>query len=136
MWDNFKETMKNVSLEVLGKQPRKVQEQHLSQKTKDLLVQRGQFKRRDPNSNTNRSEYSKQNKLVKKSSKIYSNNWTIRVATYLEEGASKGQQQEVLAKIKKISGKSRKKQATSVSDKDGKMITEPHSRGAGGKSTL
>ena len=42
MWDNFKETIKSVSLEVLsGKQPRKVKEQHLSQKTKDLLIQRG-----------------------------------------------------------------------------------------------
>ena len=33
MWDNFKETINNVSLAVLGKQPRRVKEQHLSQKT-------------------------------------------------------------------------------------------------------
>ena len=73
-------------------------------------------------------EYSKLNKLVKKSSRIDDNNWAIRVATDLEEAASKGQQREVWAKIKKISGKSKKKQATSVRDKDGKMITDPHSQ--------
>ena len=37
--------------------------------TKDLLVQRGPFKWRDQNLNTNRSKYSKVNKMVKKSSK-------------------------------------------------------------------
>ena len=128
MWDNFKQTISDVSMEVLGRRPRKIKEQHLSQKTKDLLVQRGQFKRRDPNSDANRSAYSKLNKLVKKSSKVDDNNWAIRVATDLEEAASKGQQREVWAKIKKISGKSKKKQATSVRDKGGRIITDPHNQ--------
>ena len=128
MWENFRDTITDVSIEVLGKRPRKTREEHLSQKTKDLLVKRGQFKRRDPNSDANRSEYSKLNKLVKKSSKIDDNNWAVRVATELEEAASKGQQREVWAKIKKISGKRSKKQASSVRDKDGKMITDPHNQ--------
>ena len=125
MWNNFKKTISDVSMEVLGKRPRKIKEQHLSQKTKDLLDQRGKFKRKDPNSDANRSEYSKLNKLVKKSSRIDDNNWATRVATDLEEAASKGQQREIWAKIKKISGKSKKKQAATVRGKDGKMITDP-----------
>ena len=52
----------------------------------------------------------------------------IRVATDLEEAASKGQKREVWAKIKKISGKSKKKQATSVRDKGGRIITDPHNQ--------
>ena len=115
-------------MEVLGRRPRKIKEQHLSQNTKDLLVQRGQFKRRDPNSDANRSAYSKLNKLVKKSSKVDDNNWAIRVATDLEEAVSKGQQREVWAKIEKISGKSKKKQATSVRDNGGRIITDPHNQ--------
>ena len=82
-------------MEILGKRPRRVKEQHLSQKTKDLLIQRGQFKRKDPNSAVNRFQYSKVNKLVKKSSKTDDNNWALRTATELEEAASKGQQREV-----------------------------------------
>jgi len=126
MWENFKRTVTDVSMEVLGKRPRKVKERHLSQKTKDLLVQRGQFKRRDPTSDANRSAYSKLNKLVKKSSKNDDNNWALRVATELEEAASKGHQREVWARINMISGKGKKKQNTAVRDKDGKMITDPH----------
>ena len=50
----------------------------------------------------------------------------------------KGQQREVWAKTKNISGKSSKIQATSVCDKDGKIITDPHilTRGTGGRSIL
>ena len=125
MWRNLSQTVTDVSLEVLGKRPRKAKEQHLSRKTKDLLIQRAQFKRRDPNSDANRSEYSKLNKLVKKSSKLDDNNWAVRVATDLEEAASKGQQREVWAKIKKISGKNKKPQASCVRDKDGRKITDP-----------
>ena len=36
MWGQFKQTVSDVSMEVLGKRPPKVKEQHLSQKTKDL----------------------------------------------------------------------------------------------------
>ena len=103
MWDNFKETINNLSLEVLGKQPCKAKKQQLSQNTKDLLVKRGQFKRRDPNSNANRSELFKLNKLVIiKSGMIDDKNWAIKVATDLEKAASKGQQREVWAKMKNI----------------------------------
>ena len=128
MWGQFRQTVSDVSMEVLGKRPPKVKEQHLSQKTKDLLIQRGHFKRKDPSSDANRSQYSKLNKLVKKSSKIDDNNWAIKIATELEEAASKGQQREVWAKIKKISGISKKNRVTYVRDKKGKMITDPHNQ--------
>ena len=128
MWGQFKQTVSDVSMEVLGKRPPKVKEQHLSQKTKDLLIQRGRFKRKDPNSEANRSQYSKLNKLVKKSSKIDDNNWAIQIATELEEAASKGQQREVWVKIKKISGKSKKNRVTYVRDRKGKMITDPRNQ--------
>ncbi|XP_063692494.1 craniofacial development protein 2-like [Bolinopsis microptera] len=95
MWDNFKQTVTDVSMEVLGKRPRKVKEQHLSQTSKNLIEQRGMFKRRDPTSNVNRSAYSKLNKLVKKSCKIDDNNWATKIATDLEEASKKGQQREV-----------------------------------------
>ena len=84
-------TITDVSMEVLEKRPRKVKERHLSQNTKDLLVERGRFKRMDPASDVNRSAYSKLNKLVRKSSKIDDSNWAIRVATDLEEASKKGQ---------------------------------------------
>ena len=129
MWGQFKQTVTDVSMEILGKRPRKVKEQHLSQKTKNLLIQRGQFnKREDPNLAVNRYQYSKLNKLVKKSSKIDGNKWALRIATELEEAASKGQQREVWAKIKKISGKSKVNRVTYVRDKKGKMITDPQNQ--------
>ena len=58
IWGQFKQTV-SVSMEVLGKRLPNVKEQHLSQKTKakDLLIQRGHFKRKDPNSDANRSQY-------------------------------------------------------------------------------
>ena len=115
-------------MEVLGKRPPKVKEQRLSKKTKDLLIQRGHFKGKDPNSDANRSQYSKVNKLVKMSSKTDDNNWAIKIATELEEAASKGQQREVWAKIKKISGKSKKNRVTYVRDKKGKMINDPYNQ--------
>ena len=128
MWDNFKQTVNDVSMEVLGKRPRKVKEQHLSQTSKNLIEQRGMFKRRDPTSNVNRSAYSKLNKLVKKSCKIDDNNWATKIATDLEDASKKGQQREVWDKIKKISGKKKKKAGMSVRDKDGHFITDPHSQ--------
>ena len=56
IWGQFKQAVTDASMEILGKRPRKVKEHHLSQKTKDLLIQRGQFKRKDPNSAVNRSQ--------------------------------------------------------------------------------
>ena len=38
MWKAFSQTVSDVSLEVLGKRPQKAKEQHLSQKTKNLLI--------------------------------------------------------------------------------------------------
>ena len=127
MWDDFKESVSQVSMEVLGQRSRRRKDRHLSQKTKDLLVERGEFKRRDPNSDANRSEYSKLNKLVKKSSKTDDNNWALRIADDLEEAARKGQQREVWQKIYVISGK-KKKQSTAVRDRSGQLIADPHAQ--------
>ena len=80
MWDNFKTSVAQVSMEILGQRPRKKKDRHQSQKTKDLLKNRKEFKRKDPNSNANRSEYSRMNKLFKKSSKVDDNNWALRMA--------------------------------------------------------
>ena len=45
--------------------------------------------------NANRSDNSKLNKLVKKSSKTDANNWALRKVDDLEEATRKGQQREV-----------------------------------------
>ena len=45
------------------------------------------YKWRDLNSDTNRSEYSRLNKLVKTISKIDDNNWALTITTDLEEEA-------------------------------------------------
>ena len=127
MWDSFKESVSQVSMEVLGQRPRRRKDRHLSQKTKDLLVERGEFKRKDPNSDANRSEYSRLNKLVKKSSKTDDNNWALRMADDLEEAARKGQQREVWQKIYVISG-NKKKQSAAVRDRSGQLIADPHAQ--------
>ena len=127
MWDDFKQGVSQVSMEVLGQRPRRRKDRHLSQKTKDLLVERGEFKRRDPNSDANRSEYSRLNKLVKKSSKSDDNNWALRMADDLEEAARKGQQREVWQKIYVMSGK-KKKQSAVVRDRSGQLIADPHAQ--------
>ena len=126
-WDNFKQSVTQVSMEVLGQRPRRRKDRHLSQKTKDLLVERGEYKRRDPSSNINRLEYSSINKLVKKSSKIDDNNWALRMATDLEEAAKKGQQREVWLRIRVISGK-KTKQSIDVRNKLGQLIADPHAQ--------
>lgn len=127
MWHGFKSSVSQVSMEVLGQRPRKRKEQHLSEKTKDLLAKRGEFKRRDPESDANRSEYSRLNKLVKKSSRTDDNNWALRMASELEEAASKGQQREVWQKIYVISGK-KKRQSAAVRDRSGVLIADPHAQ--------
>ena len=114
-------------MEILGQRPRKKKDRHQSQKTKDLLKNRKEFKRKDPNSNANRSEYSRLNKLFKKSSKIDDNNWALRMADDLEEAARKGQQREVWQKINVISGK-KKKQSTAVRDMSGQLISDPQAQ--------
>ena len=126
-WDNFKQSVTQVSMELLGQRPRRRKDRHLSQKTKDFLVERGEYKWRDPSSDTNRSEYCRLNKLVKKSSKIDDNNWALRMATDLEEAARKGKQREVWQKIRVISGK-KKKQSIAVRNKLGQLIADPHAQ--------
>ena len=39
-WEDFKEVVEAVSLEVLGTRPRRIKEQHLYQNTQDLIIQR------------------------------------------------------------------------------------------------
>ena len=127
MWKNFKEIVDDVSLEVLGKRPKKKRQNHLSQETKALLVERSSVKRRDPTSDANRSEYSKLNKQVKNSCKVDDNNWALRVASDLEDSASRGQQREIWQKIKLLSNK-RKKKSTAVRDKSGKLISDTNAQ--------
>ncbi|MCP4473446.1 MAG: reverse transcriptase family protein [Gammaproteobacteria bacterium] len=91
------------------------------------MTKRGEYKRRDPNSDANRSEYSRLNKLVKKSSKIDDNNWALRMATDLEDASSKGQQREVWQKIYVIANKKKKKSAA-VRDRSGQLIADPHAQ--------
>ena len=105
----------------------KKKDRHQSQKTKDLLKNCKEFKRKDPNSNANRSEYSRLNKFFKKSSKVDDNNWALRMADDLEEAARKGQQREVWQKINVISGK-KKKQSTAVRDMSGQLIADPQAQ--------
>ena len=114
-------------MEVLRQRPRRRKDRHLYQKTKDLLVERGEYIRRDPSSDINRLEYSSINKLVKKSSKIDDNNWALRMATDLEGAAKKGQQREVWQRIRVISGK-KKKQSIDVRNKLGQLIADPHAQ--------
>jgi hypothetical protein len=91
------------------------------------LVERGEFKLRDPNSDANRSEYSRLNKLVKKSGKYDFNNRAHGMADNLEEAARKGQQREVWQKIYVIS-RTKKKQSVVVRDKSGHLIADPHAQ--------
>jgi hypothetical protein len=85
----------------------------ISYAVRDCWWNVGNFKRRDPNSDANRSEYSRLNKLVKKSSKSDDNNRALRMADDLEEAARKGQQREVWQKIYVISEKKKKLSALS-----------------------
>ena len=82
-WSGFKDSIQEVSMDVLGQKPKKRREEHLSSDTKSLLMQRSTVKRRDPTSDANKSEYSRLNKMVKKSCKADDNNWALRVAADL-----------------------------------------------------
>ena len=52
----FRDTMAEVSFEVLGERGRKKKNGHLSVETKDLLKERGEITRK-PNTDENHSEY-------------------------------------------------------------------------------
>lgn len=127
-WEEFKNVVDEVSMEVLGERPKKRRHNHLSQETKQLLNDRSAVKRRDPSSSFNRSEYSRLNKLVKKSCKIDDNKWALRIASDLEDAASKGQQREVWQKIKVLSSSKRVNKSTAVRDKSGKLISNPEAQ--------
>ena len=114
-------------MDVLGQKPKRRREEHLSPDTKSLLMQRSTVKRRDPTSDANKSEYSRLNKMVKKSCKADDNNWALRVAADLEAAAKCGHQLDVWQKIKYLSNK-RARKSTSVRDKDGKLISEPNAQ--------
>lgn len=62
--------------------------------------------------------------MVKKSCTTDDNNWALRIASDLEDAASRGQQREVWQKIKILSNK-RSKKSTAVRDKAGKVISDP-----------
>ena len=80
-WKNFKEVVETVSLEVLGTRPRRIKEQHLSQNTRDLITQRSLVKRKSPEGGL---EYSRLNKLVKRSAKADNQRWADNLAKDLE----------------------------------------------------
>ena len=57
-WGSIRDTIKEVSMEVLGQRPRRRRQQHLSQETKDLIDERSKIKQKTPSVDYNRSEYS------------------------------------------------------------------------------
>ena len=65
-------------MDILGKRPTKRNEQHLSVETRHLLKERTVIKRKEPTAE-NRANYSKINKMVKKSCKSDDNNWASRI---------------------------------------------------------
>ena len=125
-WTSVRDTIKEVSLEVLGERPRRRKQQHLSQETKRLIAERSKIKQKTPTPSniSNRSEYSRANKLVKKSCKEDDQKWALRVAEDLETAAVHGRQREVWQRIKTLSGK-KKRKSTAVRDKTGKVISDP-----------
>ena len=123
-WEFIKEGIKEVSINVLGQQPRRRKQQYLSQGTKDLISERSKIKQKTPSVEGNRSEYSLWNKRVKKSCRRDDQNWALRVADEMECAAIHGQQREVWQLIKALSGK-KKRKSTAVRDKTGKLISEP-----------
>ena len=125
-WTSFKENESGVSMDILGKRPAKRNEQHLSVETRQLLKERTVIKRKEPTAE-NRANYSKINKMVKKSCKSDDNNWASNIADDLENAALLGKQREVWQKISVLSNNSKKK-STVVRDKSGKLISAPTSQ--------
>ncbi len=64
---------------------------------------------------------------MKKSSRTDDNNWALRMASDLEDAASKGHQREVWQKIYHIA-KKKKKQSAAVRDRSGQLIPDPHAQ--------
>ena len=89
---------------------RRIKEQHLSQNTRDLITQRSLVKRKSPEGGL---EYSRLNKLVKKSAKADDQRWADNLAKDFEEAAANSRQREVWRRIKNLSGK-KKRRAVAV----------------------
>ena len=122
-WIKLRDTINEVSFEVLGEKDRKNKEDHISKKTKDLLVQRGDVKKKSSSAD-NRVEYSRLNGLVRNSCKRDDIAWAARIADELEDAAKNGQQRDVWQKIRVLAN-GRKTNVTAVRDKDGKLISDP-----------
>ena len=83
-WKNLRDSVTEVSFEVLGERGRKKKTEHLSRETKELIKERGEI-RKKPSTDVNRREYSKINGLVRQSCKKDDNCWAARVAEELED---------------------------------------------------
>ena len=124
-WKHFRTKVDEVSLSVLGEKSRKKRVQHLSDATKDLLSKRDDVKKHRVTGATSRAQYSKLNKMVKKSCGADDDRWAARIATELEHAASRGQQREVWQKIKTLAKTNNKKKSAAIRDKDGNLLSDP-----------
>ena len=125
-WKNLRDTIFDVSFEVLGERGRRKNTEHLSNETKKLLKERGEIKKK-PSTDGNRIEYSRINGLVRQSCKKDDNSWAARAVEELEEAAKQGQQREVWQKIRSLTNK-RTNRAVAVRDKDGSLIPDPEAQ--------
>ena len=125
-WKNLKNTIADISFEVLGERGRRKKTDHLSHETKNLLKERGEIKKKQ-STDVSRSEYSRINGLVRQSCKRDDNSWAARVAEELEEAAAQGQQREVWQKIRSLTN-NRTNRAVAVRDKNGSLISDPEAQ--------
>ena len=125
-WIKLRDTINEVSFEVLGEKDRKKKEDHISKETKDLLVQRGEVKKKSSSAD-NRVEYSRLNGLVRNSCKRDDIAWAAKIADELEDAAKNGQQRDVWQKIRALAN-GRKTKVSAVRDKDGKLISDPNAQ--------
>ena len=125
-WKNLRDSVTEVSFEVLGERGRKKKTEHLSRETKELIKERGEI-RKKPSTDINRREYSRINGLVRQSCKKDDNCWAARVAEELEDAAKQGQQREVWQKIRTLTNR-RTNRAAAVRDKNGSLIPDPEAQ--------
>ena len=125
-WKNLKNTIADISFEVLGERGRRKKTDHLSHETKNLLKERGEIKKKQ-STDVSRSEYSRINGLVRQSCKRDDNSWAARVAEELEEAAAQGQQREVWQKIRSLTN-NRTNRTVAVRDKNGSLISDPEAQ--------
>ena len=87
------------------------------------MSERKTTKRKDPTQYKNRSEYSRLNKMVRKSVGTNDENQGLQMASDLEEASRTGNQREFWSLIRKFSKKKTRKN-TAVRDKNGKQICD------------